>query len=310
VEVRIRLWLYPHNTLEVTMSSDFKVTLLGTGSPRPRIERFGPSTLVEAGGQRLLFDCGRGTIQRIYQLDQNTNTFDKLFLTHLHADHTTGIPDLWVTGNYYGRFANPLRVWGTPGTEQMIEHIKKAYEEDVRLQNGIFSHFNSPRNLEGQKIEVQEIDEGFVYDENGVRVSPFRVNHHDFFSDEISLGYRVDYCGRSVVLSGDTRYCENLIEHSRGVDLLVHEVASGPIGVELTRSSRIPLACHTLPEECGLVFSEVRPKLAVYYHVVQFQGVSLDEVMNRTRREYGGRVVFGEDLMRIEVGESVKILQS
>lgn len=85
------------------------VTLLGTGFPRPLIERFGPSTLVEAGGLHLIFDCGRGTAQRLYQLEPwdpikgNAEKFDKLFLTHLHSDHTTGIPDLWITGNLYGR---------------------------------------------------------------------------------------------------------------------------------------------------------------------------------------------------------------
>ena len=78
------------------MSSDFKVTLLGTGTPAPRLDRMGPSILVEAGTTKLLFDCGRGTLQRIYQKEQNTSTYDKLFLTHLHSDHITGIPDLWM----------------------------------------------------------------------------------------------------------------------------------------------------------------------------------------------------------------------
>ncbi|MGA7380124.1 MAG: MBL fold metallo-hydrolase [Terriglobales bacterium] len=77
---------------------DFKVTLLGTGNPRPVMSRFGPSILVEAGKEKLVFDCGRGATQRLYQLKIPFTEITGLFLTHLHSDHTVGIPDLWLTG--------------------------------------------------------------------------------------------------------------------------------------------------------------------------------------------------------------------
>jgi len=92
-------------------AQDFKVTLLGTGSPLPRMDRFGPSILVEAGKQKLLFDCGRGATQRIEQLKVPFAQVDALFLTHLHSDHVVGIPDLWLTGWIRGR-ASAFRVWG------------------------------------------------------------------------------------------------------------------------------------------------------------------------------------------------------
>jgi len=286
------------------------VTLLGTGFPTPRIDRFGPCTLVEAGGLRLLFDCGRGSMQRIYQIDTDASRFDKLFLTHLHSDHTTGIPDLWITGSIRQRYDYPLRIWGPQGTSRMMMYLEKAFEVDVKVRDDLTRYYDGHRRSEGLRMVVSEIDEGFVYEENGVRVVPFRVNHHDLYSDEPSLGYRVEYEGRSVVISGDTRLCENLIRFSEGVDLLVHEVAAGPLGEELPDRWRIPLSHHTLPEECGGVFSRVMPRLAVYYHIIQFQGVSLEEMMARTREEYDGPVVFGEDLMRIKVGETVKVLSS
>jgi ribonuclease Z len=281
------------------MGSDFKVTLLGTGHPSPRMDRFGPSTLIEAAGQKILFDCGRGTMQRAYQVHQQTRDYDKLFLTHLHSDHTTGIPDLWITGAIMGRHNNPLRVWGPRGTSSMVSYLEKAFAVDLKL-----------RARRGIEIEAADVDEGFVYKEDGFRVEPFRVNHVDHFSDEPSLGYRLRYGGRSVVLSGDTRFCENLIRYSSGVDLLIHEVAAAPLGADLSNDTRYVLSLHTQPEECGRLFSRVNPRLAVYTHVIQCLGVSLEEMMERTRREYGGSVVFGEDLMRIEVGESVKVTQS
>ncbi|MCX6655206.1 MAG: MBL fold metallo-hydrolase [Candidatus Bathyarchaeota archaeon] len=291
------------------MDSDFKITLLGTGNPSPRLDRFGPSTLIEAAGQKILIDCGRGTMQRAYQIHQQTQGYDKLFLTHLHSDHTTGIPDLWITGTIMGRHDNPLRIWGPRGTCSMVSYLEKAFAVDLKLRREGEQRYNLDHR-KGIGIEAADIDEGFVYEEDGLRVEPFRVNHVDHFSDEPSLGYRIKYGDRSVVLSGDTRFCENLIMYSSGVDLLIHEVAAAPLGADLSNDARYILSLHTQPEECDRLFSRVNPRLAVYTHVIQCLGVSLEEMMDRTRKEYGGRVEFGKDLMRIEVGESVKILQS
>ena len=104
-------------------AQDLKVTLLGTGSPGPRMDRFGPSILVEAGKQKLLFDCGRGATQRIEQNKVPFAEVDALFLTHLHSDHVVGIPDLWLTGWIRGRTI-PLRVWGPAGGPRASTHLR------------------------------------------------------------------------------------------------------------------------------------------------------------------------------------------
>ena len=224
-----------------------------------------------------------------------------LFLTHLHSDHTTGIPDLWVTGYLLQRYENPLRIWGTQGTTQMIRNLGKAFEIDRKVREDFRG------SSDGFRMEAHDVDEGFIYMENGVKVSPFRVNHHDLYSDEPSLGYRIEYNDRSIVISGDTCFCENLVKFSEGVDLLVHEVAAGPAGEEISDVVRKILSIHTSPEDCGRVFSEVRPKLAVYNHILQLQGVSLEEMMVRTRERYDGPVLFGEDMMKIKIDDSVKV---
>jgi ribonuclease Z len=93
-------------------TTDFRVTLLGTATHGPRPDRFGASTLVEAGSERLVFDCGRSCTTRLWQLKIPLGTV-KLFITHLHADHTVGIPDLWLTGWLpvpYGGRREPFRV--------------------------------------------------------------------------------------------------------------------------------------------------------------------------------------------------------
>ena len=107
-----------------------KATLLGTGAPVPSIERFGPSILVEAGGQKLLFDCGRGAGQRLWQLKIPLGQIDALFLTHLHSDHIVGIPDVWLTGwipAVYGRRVYPFQIFGPSGTKGMMENLVKAF---------------------------------------------------------------------------------------------------------------------------------------------------------------------------------------
>src|SRR6476660_3854407 len=107
-------------------AQDLKVTLLGSGSPQPRIERFGPSTLVEAGGQKILIDCGRGASQRLWQMHISLSAVTAVFLTHLHSDHIVVIPDLWLTGwlpPLFGHRTEPFRIWGPVGTKRMMAKL-------------------------------------------------------------------------------------------------------------------------------------------------------------------------------------------
>ena len=138
------------------------------------------------------------------------------------------------------------------------------------------------------------------------KLLPFFVSHLTRIN-EPCFGFRIDYDGRSVVMSGDTRYCENLFKYSRGVDLLVHEVAAIPLDDCLfDRFDRV-VKVHTLPEEAGEIFSELKPKLAVFNHVALFRGVTDDEVMKRTRTIYDGPLIMGRDLMTFEIDEKIRV---
>jgi ribonuclease Z len=193
----------------------FKVTLLGTGSPQPRMDRFGPSILVEAGDKKLLFDCGRGAAQRIEQLRIPFREIDALFLTHLHSDHIVGIPDLWLTGWARGRKV-PLQVWGPEGTKTMMSHLAEAYQFDIQIRQ-----IDDKLPLQGVAVVANDVQQGVVYDRAGIKITAFLVDHGVV---KPALGYRVDFAGHSIVLSGDTRYSENLIRFSQKVDVLIHEV--------------------------------------------------------------------------------------
>jgi ribonuclease Z len=278
-----------------TTSSAFRVVLLGTGTPNPRPDRFGPSILVEAGSERLLFDCGRSCTTRLWQLKIPLGSV-KLFITHLHSDHTVGIPDLWLTGfleNPYGRRAGAFQVWGPDGTAAMMASMRKAYDADIQIRH--------PQA--GFDIDARDFKEGVVYDENGVRVTAFKVNHGDINA----FGFRIDYQGHSVLLSGDTRPSENLVAHATGVDVVIHEVGMFAPGFEPGR--QLVALLHSTPEQAGEEFSRIRPKLAVYSHFSLFgtPEPTTSELIERTRKTYQGPLEVGEDLMAIYIGDSIAV---
>jgi ribonuclease Z len=280
----------------------FRVTLLGTGCPPAVMNRFGPSTLVEAGEQKFVFDAGRGALQRLTELSVRWQDIQGVFLTHLHSDHVVGFPDLWLTGWLIVPGRNmPLRVWGPRGTTAMMSHLQQAYEYDVRIRIQ-----NDGASPDGASLLVKEISEGAVYDNAGVKVTAFEVDHAPVTP---AFGYRIDYAGRSVVLSGDTRVSENLIRHAQGVDLLIHEVFAPATlqraGVPPGRAKHI-VDYHTTPEQAGEVFARVKPKLAVYSHICMPSATEQD-LIPATRKTYAGPLELGEDLMVIDVGETIGV---
>jgi ribonuclease Z len=289
--------------------SDFKVTLLGTGTPIPVPDRFGPSTLVEAGDQKLLIDAGRGASIRLHQLDVPIGRLDALFLTHYHSDHTVGIPDVWLTGwleAYFGTRTGPLRVIGPDGAKTLMNHLERAYALDVSIR--IDDEKLSPQ---GAAISVEEFSsDGVVYEKNGVKVIAFEVDHGDAIKP--AYGYRIEYDGRVAVVSGDTRFNRNVIKYGAGADLLIHEVAIAKSALLQEPFVRRIIAHHTTPEEAGLVFAQARPKLAVYTHLVFLASKSIppatvDDLIMETRRTYDGPLVPGEDLMQFDIGDAVTV---
>ena len=280
---------------------EIKVTLLGTGSPPPEMHRFGPSILLEAGGRKLLFDAGRGALQRLRQINVQWSDVDGVFLTHLHSDHVVGFPDLWLTGWLVSGRNVPLKVWGPRGTQKMMEHLEQAYEYDIRIR--LYDDRSPP---EGVVLLAEDISEGLIEEEDGVKVTAFEVDHSPI---KPAFGYRIDYAGRSVVLSGDTRVSDNLIRYAEAVDLLIHEVASPEsfqhVGVPPEAAARV-IAHHVTPEQAGEVFTRVKPRLAVYSHIV-LPSVTEQDVIPPTRKTYSGPLELGEDLMVIEVGEKIEV---
>jgi ribonuclease Z len=289
-------------------AAELKVTLLGTGTPTPRLSSFSASTLVEAGPERLLFDLGRGSTIRLFQKKIPLGSITAHFITHLHSDHVVGLPDMWLSGwigTPWASRKSPMVVFGPRGTVAMTENLTKAFSEDIRIR---IDDENYPPA--GVAFAATDIEPGLVYDRNGVKVTAIEVNHGDKIKP--AFGYVIEFDGKKVVLSGDTKPDDRVAKAAAGADLLVHEVAV--IEPELSKSYPSYRAIedhHTSPEEAGRIFSSAKPKLAVFSHIVfatlkPVQDVPEDALIARTRTTYRGPLIVGRDLMSFVISDKVE----
>lgn len=283
-------------------SDSLKVVLLGTGvGPVVNLRQYGASTLVEAGGLRFLFDCGRGATLRLAEAGVPLGSISRVFLTHLHSDHVIQLPDLLLVGWAAGRRAVPLTVWGPVGTSDMMDHLLQAFAFDIHTRRDVDEHFPAA----GIAVVSHDIgSDSVVFSGNGVTVTAFLVDHGLV---RPAFGYRVDFEGRSVVLSGDTRVSENLVRHAQGVDVLIHEVIDpDALRARPDRPSAATIdaivAHHTTPEEAGALFQRIAPRLAVYSHAP-----ATARVMAQTRSTYDGPLLGAEDLLTIRIGARIEV---
>lgn len=289
---------------------DMRLTFLGTGAPRPSLSRYGAGILVETDKHRLLVDAGSGIRERIYQAGafELLTSIDHVLVTHLHYDHTVSLADIWLTGWLFGRRV-PLRIQGPPGLSAMMDDVVHMYDWDVsyRLRVGV------PEA--GTEILAEDVLPGVIYRRDGLEVTAFDVEHLpiDLATREQldfpgrTYGFRVDYKGRSVVFSGDTRPCDAVAEHGKGVDVLIHEVqVPSPGATRESQLANVSLSVHSTPEEAAGIFARARPRMAVYSHIIPPDTTS-DALAAATRPIYDGPLTVAHDLMQIDVGETIEV---
>src|SRR5215469_2822003 len=285
------------------------VRLLGTAGPSLNPNHAEAGLLVVAGSEVLLFDCGHGIPNRLAQVGRTG--VNKVFLTHVHSDHTEGLPELWMNENTWGsRGSTPLSVWGPgelapdqpSGTADITNQLTTAFATNTHIRRDLVEHLPGG----GITFQTNEIAaEGVVYQNNGVAVTAFLVDHGVV---KPAYGYRVDYQGHSVVFSGDTTFTPNLVKNAQGVDVLVHEVLLSPLTA--TPQNDSILTYHSTPEQAAQTFMQAAPKLAVYTHIVDQTGGGSQGLINRTRAAgYTGPLEVGQDLTLIEIGNSISVLR-
>lgn len=294
----------------VSHAGSMTVTLLGTGTPAPYVDRAGPATLVQAGEETLLFDTGRGVATRLFQKGVAPNAITAHFFTHLHSDHTVGLPDLWLTG-WFGRpwpgRTLPLQVYGPKGTKTMTDYLPKAYDEDIRIRVE-----DQGLPVEGVRFVTQEFEKGGVlYKKNGVTVTAVEVDHGGELIP--AFGFIVEYDGKKVAISGDAMYDKRLIEAAANADVFVHSVALiDPAFLKARPILNETLKHFSTPEQVGQVFAESKPLLGAYTHIVFYSpegGANIPEqtLLERTRSTYQGPVVAGRDLMEFKIQDKAVI---
>jgi ribonuclease BN (tRNA processing enzyme) len=242
-----------------------QLVVLGTGTPNADPDRSGPALAVVRAGKSYLVDAGPGIVRRAAAAARNgvealaPQNLRVLFLTHLHSDHTVGLPDVIFTAWTLERDV-PLEVYGPPGTKAMIEHLLAAYAADIR--NRIDGA--EPANEQGYEVNVHEIAPGVVFTDGNVTVRAFAVPHGDW---EVAFGYRFDSADRSIVISGDTRASDAVVTACNGCDLLMHEVYSAErFKTRPPEWQRYHARAHTSTVELAALALRAEPRQLVLYH--------------------------------------------
>ncbi|MHB8837732.1 MAG: MBL fold metallo-hydrolase [Gemmatimonadaceae bacterium] len=285
--------VFPGTTRDTSLIT--RLIVLGSGTPVPDPERAGPAYAVTYGTRVFLFDAGAGVMRRVAAAGLPIDGMTAVFLTHLHSDHTLGLPDVIHTTWVMGRAA-PMPVIGPPGTRAMVDHLQAAWADDIEVRTE-----GSERGRRGgYRVVVSESTGGIVYDSAGIRIRAIRVLHGSW---PVAFAFRIDAPDRSIVLGGDTRPSPALEEASQGVDLLVHEVydsqrvaperrPGGELWPQYLREF------HTSDEELGAIAARAKPKQLILSHVLRMGG-TMDEVVAGIRRGgFSGTVVVARDLDR------------
>ena len=281
-------------------SKDVEIVFLGTGTPVSNADRQGPSLAIVANGKAYLVDAGSGVVRQANSAFQRgipglqPHELDIAFLTHLHSDHTLGLPDLILTPWVLDR-TKPLRLYGPEGTKEMATHILEAYKEDILVRTTGLEGANPT----GYKIEANDVRPGNIYQDGNVRVKAFLVKHGSW---KEALGYRFDAGGKSIVVSGDTAPAESVVEACAGCDVLIHEVYSGR-GPSATKPSKSVEEIvkylsefHTSALELGEIAAKAKPKMLILTHSFLYGDAKPEDMVREIRQKYSGPIAIARDL--------------
>lgn len=285
--------------------SKAKIVFLGTGTPNPTPERSGPAVAIVIDNDAYLIDAGINIVRqaemarRLHSIEAlKACNLKKVFITHLHSDHTLGLADLILTPWILER-EEPLNVFGPNGIKSMTDNLLKAYEVDIagRL-NGL-----EPINTTGYKVNAKEIEEeGLIYEDENVSVVAFRVNHMPFDA----FGFKFITKEETIVISGDTAPNENLIKHAKDCDVLIHEVFSST-GVK-DREMLWAIyhgSVHTSSIDLGKVCKSINPGKLILYHQLFMidnyydqnkEKLREEEMIKQIKQNYKGPVYSAKDL--------------
>jgi ribonuclease BN (tRNA processing enzyme) len=272
-----------------------RVVVLGTGTPNADPERSGPAIAIVVGDAVYLVDAGPGIVRRAALASRQdsipalrSENLRRVFLTHLHSDHTAGLPDLMLSPWVLERTA-PLEVRGPAGTARMVNLLLQAYSEDIELR----LHGGEPSNKTGYATVAKDVSPGEVYRDSNVTVTAFEVLHGKW---EHAYGYVFKTSDRTIVVSGDTRPSEAIVRACQRCDVLVHEVYDAEKFKQRPAEwQAYHAAYHTSTYELGDLAARARPKLLLMYHQL-FWGGTDDALIGQVKSRYDGTITSARDL--------------
>lgn len=274
-----------------------RIVMLGTGTPAPDYQRSGPATAIIHKGQAYMFDAGGGMVKQAIKAWQTKDIPELdplkiccLFFTHLHSDHMHDYAEL--PHNLWWARKSKLKAWGPVGLREMTDAMEKMLKVEVDLRTR-----GTPKPIieypDNYKVNVTEIQEGVVFQKDDLTIEAFPVPHGEI---KPAFGYKITTAGRTIVISGDTGFSEKIIEKAKGVDVLIHEVASAKKLAELDDFWQLYHGTsHTPSDKLIEVANRARPKLLVLYHVL-FLGATPEELLAEIHAGYDGKVVIANDL--------------
>jgi ribonuclease Z len=267
-----------------------QVVLLGTGTPRPDPDRSGPATAIVVNGASYLVDAGPGIVRRAAAAAAkgiaalSMDRLDTLFVTHLHSDHTVGLPDLIFTPWVQGRRV-PLRVFGPAGTEAMTRHIMLAWQADVDIRT---TGLERRARLD---VVARDVSPGVVFKDANITVTAFQNAHGEWPQ---SFGYALRTADRAIVISGDTNPSPAVVAACRKCDVLIHEVFSEKYTpADMPNWTEYRSRYHTTTTQLAEIANKTQPALLILHHR---GGGPPEEYLADIRRSYSGKVVVGNDL--------------
>lgn len=286
------------------------VFVCGSGSPMPDANRAGPCLAVLAGRDGYIFDVGSGSDRKLGAMGFPMNRLRGTFLTHLHSDHFDGLGALMLQAWMAGGRDEPLPVYGPEGTDRIVAGLMQAYAIDREYR--IAHHGPEVARPTGFGGIATKIDEGFTYERNGLSIRTLRVDHAPV---DNAFAFRIDYKGRSVVISGDLKYSEEFARFSQGADVILHEALNpelvGKLGDTLAERGNADGAkimadipdYHTSPEDAARVAQLAGAKALVLYHLVPAPPVRLIEpaFLGDAEKHFDGRLELAEDGMLISL---------
>lgn len=288
--------------LAAAQTARTQIVMLGTGTPIPDPDRSGPATAIVVDSVAYLFDAGTGVVRRAAAAGRNgvrafagqgpaaqpSPRFDRVFLTHLHSDHTLGLADVIFTPWIQGR-RTPLDIYGPTGTKRLVDGILEGNSEDIAER---LSASGGP-SPDGWKVVVHEVAEGVVFQDSRVTVRAFPVPHAGW---KYAFGYRIETPDRTIVISGDERFNPKIADQCRGCDVLIHEVYSDAGFASLAPLRQAYHAqAHTSATQLGDIATRAKPGLLILYHQLFF-GSTEEKLLSEVRSHFNGRVVSAHDL--------------